>query len=160
MPSSSTNRSAGSGASWSAGTREAKRTSAAAWERAPSLLMTNGTGLASDRNALLPRWRRYSWPSRHSRLSDSGTKSWITSRLAWARAKIASGEASAEEGAVVRWRGLVVLMVQLGRPLTVRAGHHKGVVATATPRRAGRPLAPVGGAGGPEGGNSGRALTP
>jgi hypothetical protein len=95
MPSSSTYKSVGSDASFSAACREAKRTSAAAWERAPSLLMTKGTGWASDRKALLPRWRRYSWPSRHARLWDSGTKSWITSRLAWAWARMPAAEVSA-----------------------------------------------------------------
>src|SRR5207253_10505893 len=63
----------------------------------PSLLMTNGTGEASEINALLPRSRRYFCPNSHSSDSAKGTKSWITSRLDWDLERIDSGE----EGSLV-----------------------------------------------------------
>ena len=49
-------------------------------DRVPSLLMTNGTGEASLMNALLPRSRRYCWPSSHS--SDSAKRTEILHNVA------------------------------------------------------------------------------
>src|SRR5580765_7143123 len=63
------------GVFFSLSTKLAKKTSAALRDSVPSLLITNGTGEESDKNALLPLWRRYSWPSCHSNESANGTKS-------------------------------------------------------------------------------------
>src|SRR6516162_1442553 len=74
----------------SASRRLVKKTSAALRERLPSLLITNGTGHASEMNALLPRSRRYCWPSSHSIDSASGTNSCTTGRLSWALVRMCS----------------------------------------------------------------------
>src|ERR1051325_2011380 len=94
--------------------RLVKKTSAALRDRLPSLLITNGTGDESEINALLPRSRRYCWPSSHSSDSANGTKSCTTGRLSWAFLRmrwarlLVGGNLAAFFAASVSDRGMVV----------------------------------------------------
>src|SRR5437868_5707363 len=99
--------------------RSCNRTSAA---------VTDGTGDASDRNALLPRCRRYCCPSCHSKLSARGTKSCTTSRPAWAWASTcAAGDAyrPASCDGLLGLGGILTSLPHSSSPVPNRATDHR-----------------------------------